>query len=348
MIGIVRDPIFLEHDMGYFHPESPERLRAIYAMLDRHEEDWKGRFEYIPIKEALREELELVHDPTYIDRIASTAGKSHVYLDPDTSTSPKSYEAALKAAGSFVSLVKKVFKGELENGFAFIRPPGHHAESDRAMGFCLFNNIAIAAKVLERDGVERIAIVDWDLHHGNGTQHTFYDTSKVLYFSTHQYPYYPGTGDLNEIGKDDGVGYTINVPLSPGAGDAEYVFIYKNILTPVLEQYKPEIILVSAGFDPYYRDPLGGMRVTEEGFAYIAYIILDVAKRVCGGKVAITLEGGYNISGLASSCEKVLEVLLGDFSPPASKMEELVSKGKKTEADLYEKLKNILGGFWDI
>ncbi len=348
MIGIVRDPIFLEHDMGFYHPESPERLRSIYSMLDRREKDWSGRFTYIPVREATREELERIHDPAYIDKIADTAGKSHVYLDPDTSTSPKSYEAALKAAGSFVDLAFKVFKGELDAGFAFVRPPGHHAERDRAMGFCIFNNVAVAAASLVDGGAEKVLIVDWDLHHGNGTQHAFYGTNRVLYFSSHQFPYYPGTGSMEEIGVGEGTGYTVNLPLSPGCGDAEYVYLYSSILAPIVEQYRPDIVLVSAGFDPYYKDPLGGMDVTEEGFAALAQIILDAAKKVCGGKVAITLEGGYNVGGLTKSCEKVLEVLLGDYMVGEDRMKVLFEKGKESKGGFFEKIRKNLEGFWEL
>ncbi len=349
MTGVVRDEIFIEHDMGFYHPESPERLRAIYGMLDEMEEDYLERgFTYIETREATREELERIHESHYIERIKETEGKPHVYLDPDTSTSPRSYEAAIKAAGSFTELALMIFKGELENGFAFARPPGHHAEKDRAMGFCIFNNVAIAAAALLENGAERVLIVDWDLHHGNGTQHSFYETDKVLYFSTHQFPYYPGTGSMDEIGSGKGRGYTVNLPLSYGCGDEEYVFLYARVLPPIAKSYKPDIILVSAGFDPHTKDPLGGMSVSDEGFSIIAHTIKKVAEEVCGGKLAITLEGGYSIEGLRASCKNVMEVLMGKLVPPEEKVEDLYTKGMKKMEDYVEKLKRTFQGIWEI
>ncbi len=348
MTGIVRDNIFLEHEMGFYHPESPERLRALYSMLDSMESSWKGKITYTPVRKASLEELQKVHDPAYIQKIAETEGKSHVYLDPDTSTSPKSYEAALKAAGSFTELSLMVFRGDLENGFAFIRPPGHHAERDRAMGFCIFNNVAVAAEALIENGAEKVAIVDWDLHHGNGTCHTFYSRKDVLYFSTHQYPYYPGTGAMEEMGEGEGKGFTINLPLPYGCGDDDYVYLYKNVLVPVIRSYRPDIVLVSAGFDPHVKDPLGGMSVTEEGFAIIAYLVKNVADEVCSGKVAVTLEGGYSIDALRESCKKVLEVLMGDLVPPPERIDELSEKGRSKKEPYLERLRKLFEGIWEL
>ncbi|HOJ43758.1 MAG TPA: histone deacetylase, partial [Syntrophorhabdaceae bacterium] len=253
--GIVREDIYMEHVMDFYHPESPERLRRIYAML---EDLGSENIERIPARDATHEEIAYVHDKSYIESISATKGKS-VRLDPDTSTSPKSYEAAIKAAGGLLSLIDAVMEGKVDNGFALIRPPGHHAERNRAMGFCLFNNIAIGARYLEnRHNLKRIVIVDFDLHHGNGTQHSFYRDATVLYFSTHQYPYYPGTGWIDETGEGEGRGYTVNVPFSYGMDDDDYMYAFKEVLVPIIEMYKPEIILVSAGFDAHYDDPLGG------------------------------------------------------------------------------------------
>lgn len=308
--GIVKDQRYLNHDMGIGHPESPERLRVLYHMLE--EEEMRGQFcEAIRPRPATREELELNHAPSYIDLIASTAGKPHFQLDMDTSTSAGSYEAALLAAGGLLELTKEVMKGTLHNGFALVRPPGHHAETNKAMGFCLFNNVAIGARyALKNFSLERVLIVDWDVHHGNGTQNAFYEDSRVLYFSTHRYPFfYPGTGAATEVGKGKGEGFTVNVPLPNGCGDAEYGNIFEVILKPIALQYQPQLVLVSAGFDIHYDDPLGGMEVTEKGFARMTQILMEIADATAQGRVVFTLEGGYDVSGQSRSVKAVLKEL---------------------------------------
>jgi len=308
--GIVRDMRYLDHVMGDYHPESPQRLKAIYEMLE--DPDIKGNFQDIRARMAEREELLMIHSPDYIDILEASNGKSYTYLDPDTQTSPGSYKAALLAAGGLCEAISMVYSGELENAFALIRPPGHHAEKARAMGFCLFNNVAIGARYAQKYlGLDRILIADWDLHHGNGTQHAFEDDHSVLYFSTHQYPYYPGTGSHAEAGKGKGEGFTINVPLSTGYGDGEFMAIFDRILRPVAREFDPDIILVSAGFDIFKDDPLGGMDVTPRGFAGLTRIIMDIADLCCDGKVIITLEGGYHIQGQSDSVKAILKELSG-------------------------------------
>ena len=305
--GVVKDARYLEHVMDPGHPESPERLRAIYQMLE--EEEMRGRpLGKVKPRPATREELEMVHSPAYIDLIASTAGKPYFRLDGDTSTCAKSYEAALLAAGGLLELIKVVMQGKLNNGFALVRPPGHHAERDRAMGFCLFNNVAVGAQyALKNFSLQRILIVDWDVHHGNGTQNSFYEDPRVLYFSTHRYGFYPGTGAPTEVGKGKGEGFTVNVPLSPGVGDTEYGIIFEKILKPIALEYRPQLILVSAGFDIHYNDPLGGMEVTEKGFARMAQILMEIAEATAQGKLVFTLEGGYNVAAQRRSVKAVLE-----------------------------------------
>lgn len=252
----------------------------------------------------------MVHSPAYIDLIASTAGKPYVRLDGDTSTCTKSYEIALLAAGGLLELIKVVMQGKLNNGFALVRPPGHHAERDRAMGFCLFNNVAIGAHyALKNFSLQKILIVDWDVHHGNGTQNSFYEDPRVLYFSTHRYGFYPGTGAATEVGRGRGEGFTVNVPLSPGVGDAVYGIIFEKILKPIALEYQPQLILVSAGFDTHYNDPLGGMDVTERGFARMTQILMEIAEATTQGKLALTLEGGYNVTSQRWSVKAVLEEL---------------------------------------
>jgi len=320
--GIVKDERYLNHHMGGFHPESPKRLEVIYAML--REPDMAGKFVEVPVREATREELLLVHSSPYIDKLAATAGKDYVYLDPDTQTAAGSYEAALLAAGGLCQAINMVAAGELDNAFALIRPPGHHAEKSQAMGFCLFNNIAVGARYAQETlRLNRILVIDWDLHHGNGTQHSFEDDPSILYFSTHQSPYYPGTGAFSETGVGRGEGYTVNVPLSVGCGDDEYVGIFEKILQPVALEFNPELILVSAGFDIHTGDPLGGMNVTPKGFAGLTRSIMDMAKSCCGGKMVITLEGGYNVEGQRDAVREVLKEMSGLSETPIQNFRDI-------------------------
>ncbi|OGP76913.1 MAG: histone deacetylase [Deltaproteobacteria bacterium RBG_16_50_11] len=307
--GIVRDDRYLAHVMDLGHPESPERLKVIYRMLE--EEEMKGLYELVKPRAATRGELEMNHTPAYIDLIASTAGKPHTRLDMDTSTCDQSYEAALFAAGGLLELIKTVMEGRLQNGFALVRPPGHHAERDRAMGFCLFNNVAIGAYyALQTYSLQRILIVDWDVHHGNGTQNSFYEDPRVLYFSTHRYGFfYPGTGAATEVGKGKGEGFNVNVPLSTGGGDADYGNIFEKFLKPIALEYQPQLVLVSAGFDVHTDDPLGGMQVTEKGFARMTQVLMEIADDTAQGKLVITLEGGYDVSGQSRSTKAVIKEL---------------------------------------
>ena len=277
--GIVMDWKYMEHDMGSFHVESPKRIEVIYRMIEK---DISFPYMTVEPRSATESEIEMVHTSSYIQTIKQTAGKDRVVLDPDTSTSAHSYEVALLAAGGLLKAAELIVKDEIQNGFAIVRPPGHHAEASRAMGFCLFNNVAIGAEyLLQKHGLKRILIVDWDLHHGNGTHNSFYDRNDVLYFSTHQYPHYPGTGRWDEVGRGAGEGFTVNVPLSFGVADEGFLHILKEILSPVAEQYKPEFILVSAGFDIYKDDPLGGMLVSGPGFGAMTSVLMDLAHRHC-------------------------------------------------------------------
>lgn len=341
--GIVRDMRYLDHVMGAYHPESPQRLMAIYEMLESP--DIKGNFQDIRARMAEREELLMIHSPDYIDILEATDGISYTYLDPDTQTSAGSYKAALLAAGGLCEAISRVYSGEVENAFALIRPPGHHAEKDRAMGFCMFNNVAIGARYAQKYlGLDRILIADWDLHHGNGTQHAFEDDPSVLYFSTHQYPYYPGTGSHAEVGKGKGEGFTINVPLSTGYGDGEYTAIFERILKPVAREFDPDIILVSAGFDIFKDDPLGGMDVTPGGFAGLTRIIMDIAGLCCNGRVIITLEGGYHIQGQSDSVKAVLKELSGKSITDTNDL--LSGADMKMVDHAVNPVKRIHGRYW--
>lgn len=344
--GIVRDQRYLEHVMDPGHPESPERLRGIYQMLE--EEEMRNRFETVKPRAATREEIELVHSSDYVNLIASTAGKACTRLDGDTSTCAKSYEAALWAAGGSLELIKAVMERELDNGFAFVRPPGHHAEQDRAMGFCLFNNIAIGARyAIQNFSLQRILIVDWDVHHGNGTQHSFYEYPKVLYFSIHRYGFfYPGTGAAREVGKGAGEGFTVNVPLSTRCGDADYGNIFQKFLKPIALEYQPELILVSAGFDTHGDDPLGGMEVTERGFARMTQILMEIAQATAQGKLAMILEGGYDVGAESRSVKKVLNEL-AQTSPCDKRdlLEKEAQESSRTEGFILQ-LKEIQKRYW--
>ena len=341
-VGIVLDKLYVDHDNGMGHPESQERILAIVDML----KFTKLFDEVVRIepRDATKEEITLVHTPEHYDNIASTKGRPKVFLDADTSTCPVSFDAALRAAGGMISAIDSVLSGEVDRAFPLVRPPGHHAEADRAMGFCLFNNVAVGAAYLtEVKGLERVLVIDWDIHHGNGTQHIFYDTSKVLYFSTHQYPFYPGTGAAEEVGSGEGKGYTVNVPMEPGMGDDEFIRIFEEILKPIIDQYKPEFILVSAGFDIYFEDPLGGMKVSPEGFAKLTRLLTDEADKICDGKIVFLLEGGYNLDGLWISTKEVIEELLDK-----KKTEYKLSVSETNADSLIDKIKKIYSDYWDF
>jgi len=308
--AVVIDPDYLKHDPGEFHPERPERLKVL---LDLPRELDAKSFQLLAPRPALREEIESCHSSDYIELVQSTSKKNRHALDGDTITCRDSFGTGLLAAGGFLKLIDSIEAADFRNGFALVRPPGHHAVSNRAMGFCLFNTVAIGAHHLKRHyGVKRIMIIDWDVHHGNGTQDAFYQDPSVLYLSTHQYPYYPGTGAIEEAGAGAGEGFTVNVPLPAGCGDEEYLGVFKEIVLPIGEKYKPEWILVSAGFDPHRRDPLGGMDVTEKGFGAMATMLLDLAAEHAGGKIAFLLEGGYDLKALRSSVITVLQRMKGD------------------------------------
>lgn len=311
-IALVDDARYREHRAPHGHPERPERLAAVGEAIDAHRE----RLIELPARPADLEEILAVHPREHVERIEAAARAAPLQLDPDTYVSPASYEVALLAAGAAVDAARAVARGEADAAFAAVRPPGHHAEADRAMGFCLFNNVAIAARALRRDGVERVLILDWDVHHGNGTQHLFEDDRDVLYFSTHQFPFYPGTGDFGEAGRGAGLGATVNVPMPGGCGDAEYVGVLQRVLVPVVRSFRPQLILVSCGFDAHRDDPLASMSLTQKGYGEMTRIVRAVAEAECGGRVVFVLEGGYAPSGLREGTRAVLDVLLAADDPP--------------------------------
>jgi len=338
--AIVADPVFMKHDTGPGHPERSERLAAIGEILA--ERGIIDKVEKVPLREATAEELLRVHTNDHIKTVESTAGKDRTYLDGDTPASADSHKAALLAAGSLIDATEAVIGGHAKNAFAFIRPPGHHAEANRAMGFCLFNNVAVAARhAIARHKMSRVLIVDWDVHHGNSTQHVFYDDPKVLFFSIHHYPFYPGTGGVDETGSGDGKGYTVNTPVPGGVGDDLYDEAFARTLVPVARAFKPELIMVSAGFDAHCHDPLGGMEVTEECFARMAATVMELADEFCGGKVVATLEGGYDLDGLANSVADVTETLMGEKKPEKARIkgspvyERIIAAQRECLADVW-------------
>jgi len=338
-VGLVYAPIYLEHDTGD-HVENGRRLMETISYLE--ETGIKGKLTCLAPRPASLEELELIHTPEYISYVKGKTEKGGGWLDPDTVMSPRSYDVALYAAGGVLVAVEAVLKGELDSAFALVRPPGHHALQNRAMGFCIFNNVAIAAKfALSKFGLQRVLIADFDVHHGNGTQDAFYDDPKVLYFSTHQYPFYPGTGGLSETGAGAGEGTTVNFPMAAGWGDEEYLRAFNEVLVPVARRFQPELILVSAGFDPHWADQLAMMRVSITGFAQMTRMLKDLAAELCQGRLVFTLEGGYNLQVVACSVKAVFDVLLGSakIEDPLGKASAVAKPGEFSEH--IEKVKRI-------
>lgn len=333
--GIVKDNRFMKHNPGNYHVENPKRLEVIYEMLEK---DFPSTLEIIPPRPATEEEICLVHTRSHYRAIKSTREKERTILDMDTSTSPNSFEAACLAAGGVLAAEDKIMAGEINNGFALVRPPGHHAEAAKAMGFCFFNNIAVGAQYLrKKHGLNRILIVDWDVHHGNGTQNAFYETDEILYFSLHQFPHYPGTGHFSETGKGRGEGYTVNIPLSGGKTNSDYFFIFEKILKPSAEVYKPQFILVSAGFDPHQDDPLSSMLLTSEGFAAMTLNLMEIAEKWAEGRLLIVLEGGYALEALRKSVRLVLLCLCGEKDKTSLKAEA----SPQTESELTQVFENL-------
>ncbi len=306
-VALYDDAAFREHDAGPGHPERPERLDAVRRGI--RDAGIEGRLVLRTPRPATRDELLRVHTAAHVDRVAATAGRT-VRFDPDTAASSRSYDAAVRAAGAVAEAVDRALDGEGDRAFCAVRQPGHHAESGRAMGFCLFNNVAVGAAHALARGLERVLIVDFDVHHGNGTQEIFYGDPRVLYLSTHEFPFYPGTGAADEVGEGAGRGFTVNLPLPAGCGDAEYRLLYSEIAEPIAAAYDPQLVLVSAGFDAHAADPLAGMRLTERGFASVAASCLRSASGAAKGRTVMVLEGGYDLEAMAASAATVVGSLL--------------------------------------
>ncbi|CAN5753158.1 histone deacetylase [soil metagenome] len=309
VMTIIWSDRFEDHATGS-HPERPERIAALRSALD--ESGVFQRSRVMAPEPAAQETVELVHATRLIDLVRETAESGGGWLDPDTYVSPASYDVALLAVGGAI----QALEAAIDDGpsFAFVRPPGHHAEPMRAMGFCLFNSVAVAVeKIREHRGIERIAILDWDVHHGNGTQAAFWINPEVLFLSLHQYPFYPGTGAGNEQGGNDALGTTVNIPMPAGSGDDDYRAAFETRVMPAIRSFDPEMIVVSAGFDAHLEDPLANMRLTTDGFRWMAGQVAGLAQEVSDGRLALVLEGGYNLQSLGESAVAVIEEIEKQF-----------------------------------
>ncbi|MBN1374709.1 MAG: histone deacetylase [Dehalococcoidia bacterium] len=308
-VGYVSDDIYQQHDTGA-HVEGKDRLTAIDTILEKTHV--KEHLSLIMPRPASIDELAIVHDREYINSLKREIEGGGGWLDPDTYVSSGSWEAALYAAGGLLNAVDAVMNKQVDSAFALVRPPGHHAVQLHQMGFCLFNNIAVAAKfALHNYDIKRALIVDFDVHHGNGTQEAFYSDSQVMYFSTHQYPWYPFTGSADEIGRSTGEGSTVNVPLEAELGDTEYIQVFNEVLKPLAQRFSPDLIMVSAGYDAHWQDPISNMNLTTMGFARMAKIIKAISDEICPNRLVYTLEGGYNRAALGYSVAATFELLLG-------------------------------------
>jgi acetoin utilization deacetylase AcuC-like enzyme len=332
--GLVYHPIYLQHDTNG-HPERKERL---VATLDKIQSE-RLTIEHITPRTATIEQIAEIHGKKYIDQIKAICDRGGGHLDMDTVLSKDSFVAAMMAAGGAISAVDAALEG-IEGAFALVRPPGHHAMPNRGMGFCVFNNVAIAAKHAQSKGLEKVLIVDWDVHHGNGTNAIFYSDKDILYFSTHQFPHYPGTGRTNEIGENGAEGTKVNVPLPAGTGDEGYLMVFREILEPIAMEFKPDIVLVSAGQDAHKDDPLGGMRLTRDGFGAMAGVVKGIANNCCSGRLAAVLEGGYNLGAQAEAIVAELRAFQGDV-PQISSMDS-----NPKIAQRIDEVKRIHSPYW--
>jgi len=330
---------FAEHQTPPGHPERPQRAESMDVVAT----EWRQRGgEVVAPRQATHEQLARVHDAGYLRRMAETAGHA-LALDADTYTSPETHEIAQLAAGAAVDAVERVMGGPHKMALALVRPPGHHAERSRAMGFCFFNNIAVATAHARTLGAQRIAIADYDVHHGNGTQHMFESNPNVLYISMHQYPFYPGTGAADEVGVGAGGGFTVNLPMEAGAVDEDYRVVFAEVVVPVLRQFKPDLLLVSAGFDAHERDPLANMRLTADAFAAMTMELRAVAAECCDERMMLITEGGYDLRALTSSLDAVVTTLASPLAPaPWPKSETAAVRGRVSA----ETTRRALSPFW--
>ena len=343
---VINDERFTQHLEQVPHLENAKRIRASHSLLQ--DPSLEGRWTEVEPRMASREELALVHTPDYIDRVARSAGKQYTSFDMDTQATARSYEVAKLGVGGVFTLLDEICSNNARRGFAYIRPPGHHAEPDKAMGFCLFNNVALGARYLrEHHQIRKIMIFDLDVHHGNGTQAAFYETEDVLFVSAHQFPFYPGTGNFGEVGEGGGEGFTVNVPLRKGHGDRDFAQITYLLLNALAEEYHPEMVLISCGFDLYIHDRLGEMRVTPEGYALMTFFLLDMAERVCDGRIAFIMEGGYSLKGIRECGLRVMQELC-DVRTLTKRDVEKITGAAPTRLSALKKVIQVQKEYWKI
>lgn len=345
---LLRAEDFLKHDPGPGHPENPHRLELTHTSLKQC--PVSGLRVEAP-NPAEPGDLQLIHAADYVAAVAATAGKNRVHLDPDTATCADSYRVACLAAGALLQGVQEVTQGSASGAFALVRPPGHHAEPSTAMGFCLFNNIAVAAAYAQQElGLRRILILDPDVHHGNGTQRAFDASNEILFVSSHRFPFYPGTGWFSETGNGKGLGYSVNLPLPPGGGDADLVYLYQAVVDPIVRQFEPQLILVSAGFDTWHRDPLGGMRVTEAGYSALFRLMQSWSSMYCPGRLVMGLEGGYDPEGVAAGVLTACQTMAQNNTTTLGKLdirkENVLGELSVNTQDVEDRAKQTLRPYW--
>lgn len=338
--AFVYDPFNLRHTFEG-HPENYRRLEGTWSLLQN--DGILRRLSQVPSSPAPLDAILRVHTPQYVQRLQAMATRGGGHIDGDTYVNPDSYQAALLAAGGLLNLTDAVLQGQADHGFALIRPPGHHALSEIGMGFCLFANVAVAARWAQNHhGVDRILIIDYDVHHGNGTQEIFYDDPSILFFSTHQYPYYPGSGAAHEMGTESAYGTTINVPFPAYVGDKGYLEVFRRLLLPSARTFRPQLILLSAGYDAHWLDPLASMQLSISGYVQLVELVLAMADELCEGKLVVALEGGYHLDVLAHSVLSTLRVLSGS----SEEVSDPFGPSPHNERDvtaLLDRLKNLHG-----
>jgi acetoin utilization deacetylase AcuC-like enzyme len=329
-----RHPASLEHDTGHGHPERPERVRALEAELEGR--DWIG-WEPVEAPAATEEQLLRVHPRVYVERVRDFAARGRPF-DLDTPTSPGSYEAALRAAGGACALVESLLSDGERTGFSALRPPGHHAEAATAMGFCLFANVAIAARhALDALGAERVLVLDWDVHHGNGTNAIFHASPEVLFASIHQFPFWPGSGPFEDVGEGAGEGFSINLPVPGGTGEATFLSLVEHVVEPAARAYRPDLILISAGYDAHRDDPLGGLRLETSSFGALAARVRALGDEL-GAPVGAVLEGGYDLNALSSSVAETMTALANGAEPPPNVARD----------PLADRAAAVLARYWEL
>jgi acetoin utilization deacetylase AcuC-like enzyme len=349
--AVVFSPKYYEHNPGKNHPESPKRLQAIINELENGELARSQKWQFIPPTKANVEDVELVHSTEYIKLIEAVCKAGGGFLDlEDTAVSPQSYEVALYAVGGTIKAVDSVMNGTFRNAFALIRPPGHHASKFRACGFCLFNNVSIAAEYLQKKyRLQRILILDIDAHHGNGTQETFYETDNILYISLHEDPSsFPGTGFADEIGEGKGLGYTVNIPLPFGTSDQTYLKAMKEIAVPIIRQYKPQFMLVSSGFDAYHTDPVGNLSLSASCYKETYRIIIDLASKTCRNRVVAVLEGGYRVKWIGKLAASALAQMCGTSFSTRDRVPRIEKRTSVLGEKVIKDVKKAQKSYWNL